>query len=63
MSTIKDYKKYTSEELDELPDESDGESLLAMEDEDIIINEDSPNVIKLVREGKAKFVSRKIIKI
>ena len=50
--------KYTAEEMRKLPDQTNWEALLAMEDEDIVCDEESPDVMLLLKQGHARMVGR-----
>jgi uncharacterized protein (DUF4415 family) len=50
---------YTEEELKELKGETDWERVLNMKDEDIVLDEDSPDVTELLKSGRARYVGRR----
>ena len=50
--------KYTAEEMRKLPDKTDWKKLLSMRDEDIICDDEAPDVCELLESGRAKIVKR-----
>ena len=49
---------YTVEELKKLEDMTDWEKVLSMKDEDIICDEDSPDMEELLKQGRLHFIGR-----
>jgi uncharacterized protein (DUF4415 family) len=49
---------YTAEELKNMKSETDGERVLEMTDDDIVIDADCPNTIELLTSGRGKIVRR-----
>ena len=49
---------YTVEELKNLEDMTDWERVRSMKDEDIICDEDAPDLADLIKQGRARFVGR-----
>jgi uncharacterized protein (DUF4415 family) len=49
-------KGRTREEIEKMESETDWKRVLSMNDEDIVIDEDCPDVAKLISQGKAKAI-------